>query len=694
MNRLKYLLLFLLAIMVTLACPSVWAQETPRQVRSIGVEGKNGTASENNRSVVFLAIRTLPPMSFTQNGRQVGIIVDIAEAIKKEFGRPISLKYMDWSQAQQLVLDGDADALFHINPSEERKKIFDFSDGLLQSDFSIFIKTTSENIYGTSELKSLRVGVLNRGLAFNLLSQDPLINLVTFPNILPGYYSLKNGELDAVVMEQKVGTFLLAENNISGIRITGGPIDSSFSTIAVKKGNTELLKEINRALAEIKKNGTYSKIMAKWQPKEVVFQTREQSWKQKRFLLVVSSVAGTALAMVLLFMVWNKSLKQKVAERTSEMEIINRSLEAEIAQRVKAEETMRASRDYLKNMTDSMGDVVFSIKMPERKMEWINDRSKILGYTPEECLGKGTDFFYASRNDYLAIGEILAKAIAEGTDVIHTEADLKRKNGEIFPAEATLTLYKVNNEVVSMTGIVRDVTLRKMADQQLLEYQKRLKALASQLTVAEEKERRRFADDLHDNVCQSLALAKIQVASVRKKVLESRLTAKLDDVTETLQQTLQDTRHLMADLSSPSMNEIGLSAAISEWLEETITKQYNLKTEFADDINDKRRNAMDSDVRTILFRNVRELVTNVVKHAKAKKVSVRIHEEGNRVKIIIKDDGIGFDPEAATPKNRQDSGYGLFSVEERMFDMGGTFEIVSEPDKGCEAILTIPVRKV
>ncbi len=355
---------------------------------------------------------------------------------------------------------------------------------------------------------------------------------------------------------------------------------------------------------------------------------------------------------------------------------------------------MRESRDYLKNLTDSIGDVVFLVKMPQRKIEWINDRSKILGYTPEECLGNGTDFFYASRNDYLAIGEMYAKAIADGTDVIHTDADLKRKNGEIFPAEATLTLYKVNNEVVSMTGIVRDVTFRKMAEQQLLEYQKRLKALASQLTVSEEKERRRFADDLHDNVCQSLALAKIQVASVRKKVLESRLTAKLDDVTETLQQTLQDTRHLMSDLSSPSMNEIGLSAAISEWLEETITKQYNLKTEFADDINDKRRNEIDSDVRTILFLNVRELVTNVVKHAQAKKVSVRIHEEGNRLKIIIKDDGIGFDPEAATPGNGKDSGYGLFSIKERMSDMGGTFEIISEPDKGCEAILTIPVRIV
>ena len=294
----------------------------------------------------------------------------------------------------------------------------------------------------------------------------------------------------------------------------------------------------------------------------------------------------------------------------------------------------------------------------------------------------------------MTFGHTLEKIIAEGRDVIHVEQLLRRKHGEVFPAEVAITIYRMNQEVVSITGIVRDITARKISDEKLIKYQKRLKALASQLTVAEEKERRRFADDLHDNVCQSLALAKIQVASVRKKVLEPLRTARLDDVTETLQQTLQDTRHLMADLSSPSMNEIGLSAAISEFLKGTVAKRYGIETDFTDDFDGHRRAVLEDNMRAILFRNVRELITNVVKHPRAKKVSVRIQDAENRMKIIVKDDGIGFDPEAATPKNGQDSGYSLFSVEERMSDMGGTFEIVSEPYKGCEAILTIPVRIV
>jgi len=694
MSRLRFRPQSLILIGIILVVVPVRAQDAskkppPRIVEQSQASG--GTVS--GRPLVFVANHMLPPMTYLQEGRRVGIVVDLAEAIKRQMNRPVNIEYMDWSRAQQFVFDGKADAVLHINPSEERNKRFDFSDALLESQFSIFIEHDSEDIYGPKALRGQRVGVLNKGLCFNLLSRDPLINLVTFPEILPGFVSLSRGGLDAVVMDRQVGTFLLAENNISGIRITGNPIDRSASAIAVKKGNTDLLVAINRALAQIRNNGTYEEILAKWEPKEVVFQTREQSRRQAKILYTIGAVAATAFAAVLLFIVWTRSLKRKVNERTAELESINASLEAEVAERIKAENSLRDSRDFLKNLTDSMGDVVFSVKMPEREIEWINDRFQILGYRPEECIGKGTEFFYAHKSDYLAVGEKLTQAIASGQDVIYTETDLKRKNGEIFPVEATLTPYRIDNQVVSLTGILRDVSLRKSTEAKLLEYQRRLKALASQLTLAEETERRRIATDLHDDVCQSLALLRIQVSAARKKIVAPGLIAQLDDILETLQQTLQNTRHLMADLSSASMNEIGLSAAISELLEETVAKRHNIATEFSDDLDDNRRKLLEDKVRAILFRNIRELVTNVVKHSRAKKLAVRIEEIDNRLRITVADDGIGFNPENLIHKNGQEGGYGLFSIEERMSDLGGTFEIVSKPDTGSKAVLTVPIGK-
>jgi len=146
----------------------------------------------------------------------------------------------------------------------------------------------------------------------------------------------------------------------------------------------------------------------------------------------------------------------------------------------------------------------------------------------------------------------------------------------------------------------------------------------------------------------------------------------------------------MADLSSPSMNEIGLPAAISELLEDFVENQHNLKTEFIDNTDDLGLNVLENNVRAILFRNTRELLTNVIKHAQAKKVTVRIQKEENQVLLTVQDDGIGFDPAAASKRNGQNGGFGLFSINERMLDMAGAFEIVSAPGEGCKVILTVP----
>ena len=147
----------------------------------------------------------------------------------------------------------------------------------------------------------------------------------------------------------------------------------------------------------------------------------------------------------------------------------------------------------------------------------------------------------------------------------------------------------------------------------------------------------------------------------------------------------------MSDLSSPSMNEIGLSAAISELLEELVEKRHNLKTEFVDDTVDISRNVLEDNVRSILYRNVRELLTNIIKHAQAKKVSVRIQKVDKLLILTVQDDGVGFDPGEISKNKGQDSGFGLFSIKERMSDMNGTFEMVSAPGKGSKALLTVPI---
>ncbi len=239
-------------------------------------------------------------------------------------------------------------------------------------------------------------------------------------------------------------------------------------------------------------------------------------------------------------------------------------------------------------------------------------------------------------------------------------------------------------------GMVMDTTARKEAQDKIIEYQKRLKALAYEVTITGERERRTIAADLHDHVGQSLALARVQLSSARQAASESKLAEILDDISDTLLKTLEDTQLLMIELSSPAMHETGLSSAISEWLEGQIRYKHSLETEVIDNISDNRRKTLDPNVRTILFRNVRELLLNVVKHSRANKVSVRLEDRNKSIRIIVEDDGIGFDPRAVTQEGSKTGGFGLFSIKELMADLGGNLKIVSEPGKGCTAILSAP----
>jgi PAS domain S-box-containing protein len=251
-------------------------------------------------------------------------------------------------------------------------------------------------------------------------------------------------------------------------------------------------------------------------------------------------------------------------------------------------------------------------------------------------------------------------------------------------------LFSATLDGDNISGMVMDITERKLAEQKVIDYQQRLKALATQLTIAEEKERRVIATDLHDQVGYSLSLANMQLNEILEvdSVVERTLLVK--DISNILLKALQDTRSLIFELSSPTMNEIGLAAAISEWLEEQIAKRHDLKIEFIDATDDNHKKTLDSNVRALLFRNVRELLTNVIKHSRAQNVRVQIISEGSCLKITVEDDGVGFNPDADNTKQKAAEGFGLFSIQERMADLGGSFDIQSHPGKGCRMTLISP----
>ena len=231
---------------------------------------------------------------------------------------------------------------------------------------------------------------------------------------------------------------------------------------------------------------------------------------------------------------------------------------------------------------------------------------------------------------------------------------------------------------------------RKRAEKRAREYQAQLKSLASQLTLAEEHERHRLATELHDQIGQSLVISKIKLEALRKSRHSRELDKSLEDVCNSLGQTIQDIRTLTFDLSNPVFYELGFETAVSEWLADQIQKKYGIASEFEDDEQSK---PLDDDVRILLFRDVRELLINVVKHAGAHKVKVSIKKLGDQICVMVEDDGVGFDTAAVLSTAAKRGEFGLFSIREQLERLGGHLEIESSPRCGCRVTITTPLKK-
>jgi PAS domain S-box-containing protein len=367
--------------------------------------------------------------------------------------------------------------------------------------------------------------------------------------------------------------------------------------------------------------------------------------------------------------------------RVNAIKAKGRELEVQV-QRMTQIKRIQAERDRILEVSQDM----ICIAGTDGYFKYLNPAwEKNLGYTGEELLSKKfLDFVYPDDRDK-TLREF--ESLAAGNQTVDFENRYLHRDGSFRFLSWKATPLPEEERVYA---VGRDITERKQAERNLKQYQQRLKALATQLTIAEEKERRAIATDLHDQVGYSLSLANMQLNEILEvdSVVERTLLVK--DISNILLKALQDTRSLIFELSSPTMNEIGLAAAISEWLEEQIAKRHDLKIEFIDAIDDNHKKTLDSNVRALLFRNVRELLTNVIKHSRAQNVRVQIISEGSCLKITVEDDGVGFNPDADNTKQKAAEGFGLFSIQERMTDIGGSFDIQSHPGKGCRMTLISP----
>ena len=361
-------------------------------------------------------------------------------------------------------------------------------------------------------------------------------------------------------------------------------------------------------------------------------------------------------------------------------------LALDITERKKMERELAKSEEQYRAISEDMPVLICRFR-PDCTITYVNKAyCDYFQKTPEELVGNSFPSLIVEADRERVMANILS--LTPDSPSQSHEHQVTAPDGEIrWQRWINRAILDAQGKVISYQSIGEDVTEHKQAEENLRWYQARLRSMAAELAMAEERERRRIAAGLHDEVAQVLAAARMKLRTLEKEPAKQELNASVDEIRALIEQAIQDTRSLVFDLSPPILHELGFTAAVRS-LTERIRAEHGIRAIFEDDDQPK---PLHEDTQQILFRAVRELLINVVKHARAKQVKVSAQKQGPNIQIEVQDDGTGFNPAGIWSRKDPTHGFGLFNIHERLDYLGGSAQVQSEPGRGTRVTLLAPL---
>jgi PAS domain S-box-containing protein len=356
----------------------------------------------------------------------------------------------------------------------------------------------------------------------------------------------------------------------------------------------------------------------------------------------------------------------------------------EVTERVESREKQKELETLEASILAAIPHAVIGLK--DRRIIFANDGvQSVFGWKEEELTGKNTRILYRTEEDYEEMAGLYSRL--EEQETVLTEFPCRRKDGTDI--ECMVSASRIGESLTKKNIVItyEDITEREKANKELEQSREQLRNLYAHLQSVREKERTRIARELHDELGQLLTALNTDLIMLQRKIPEKEvaLLEKTDAMVKLIDMTMNTLKRIYMDLRPGMLDHLGLVAAI-RWQMEEFRKRSGIGCSI---IAEPDEISLDADLSTTIFRVFQETLTNILRHAEATNVNVRLKKTQKYVDLVVRDNGKGMREEELT---KADS-FGLIGIRERAIALGGTAEISGEKGRGTTVKVRIPLNQ-